>query len=325
MAHLAVHLAADGAAPTTAPLRTSFVLCIRPADASPSAARRRRPPTYGQPEKLPTANEFGDRSAEIAAAAAAVAWDEETVLRQLRALGASDAAARGRRPDVYFTHGSLKPILAEGALPATLASLPASQILLLLAVSCGVRAAEVSLGDGGVALPRGAAAERLDALLARGDATELFAALAAVAAEGGDGAAADSWDVASEALREDVDAEAAAQAARARRIYAQSDALHREGVERKWGGALKRLRANDESLTELRLSAAPRQPTAAEHAAAMVDEVEEEAAEAAAGGDHGLHRPPPPLPQFLRPCVAQRRAAAASAQRDRHTAPRSVS
>ena len=157
------------------------------------------------------------------------------------------------------------------------------------------RAFEVSLGDGGVAsAARRGGREARCAVGARGDATELFAALAAVAAEGGDGAAADSWDVASEALREDVDAEAAAQAARARRIYAQSDALHREGVERKWGGALKRLRANDESLTELRLSAAPRQPTAAEHAAAR-REVEEEAAEAAAGGDHGLHRPPPPL------------------------------
>ena len=257
MAHLAVHLAADGAAPTTAPLRTSFVLCIRPADASPSAARRRRPTTYGQPEKLPTANEFGDRSAEIAAAAAAVAWDEETVLRQLRALGASDAAARGRRPDVYFTHGSLKPILAEGALPATLASLPASQIL-LLAVSCGVRAAEVSLGDGGVALPRGAAAERLDALLARGDATELFAALAAVAAEGGDGGGRQLGRGERGAARGRRRGGGGAGGACPSDLRAVGRPPSR-GVERKWGGALKRLRANDESLTELRLSAAPRQ------------------------------------------------------------------
>ena len=144
-----------------------------------------------------------------------------------------------------------------------------------------------------------------------------FAALAAVAAEGGDGAAADSWDVASEALREDVDAEAAAQAARARRTYAQSDALHREGVERKWGGALKRLRANDESLTELRLSAAPWQPTAAEHAAAMaMTRSRRRRRRRRRAGAHGLQScRRAPLPQFLRVCGARRRAAAASAQR----------
>ena len=60
MAHLAVHLAADGAAPTTAPLaRRSSSASVPPT--------RRRPPPAPPPAHLwpageaPTANEFGDR------------------------------------------------------------------------------------------------------------------------------------------------------------------------------------------------------------------------------------------------------------------------
>ena len=281
---------------------------VRPLHPSRRRVAVRRPPppptTYGQPE-APHGQQFGDRSAEIAAAAAAVAWDEDRA--GSCAPSAPPTLRRVGGGPMCTLHTDLSPILAEGALPATLASLPASQILLCWrsrAVCARRRPRRRRRTAEGARRPRGSmrcwrAATRPSCSRRR------WRPRAATARR----PTAGTWR-ARRCAR--TSTQAAAQAARAVGST-RSRTPPSQGVERKWAAASSAPCANDESLTELRLGGA-RQPTAAEHAGRWSTRSrrrQRRRRRAATTACTARRR----RPEFLRPCVAQRRAAAASAQR----------
>lgn len=258
----------------------AYILCMRPnareltlaAAASEVSARAAAAAAAAGSDAVHAA------AAQLEASAAA-SWDEDCVARQLRAYRVVEVARSAARPDAacVFEYDPLMHALAEatrGAAPApsvgetahggnapqtTATSMSPPQAMLHVLVACGAHPSQLLLGDTRAALPNGESARCARRLLHHAPPEALHEVIERVAR-----ASRPSEDVAalvtrwtqhslSEGGQEAMPVDHQAGAPMVREDPLRSG----EPCDDRWGRALLRLRAHDESLAAVTFSDAP--------------------------------------------------------------------